>query len=264
MIGRRAFLQGFTAAAVAPQAWCRPMLPTVVMTFDTDITTYTNALWTMTPDPSTGLPVIPGTFFADADRIGNSGWPSKDNLLIMAMKGWEIGARVYGTLDGKEANLVAVLNSGNGAGRGIAFDRLRAAKDLMHAQGFDIKSIAAAQRAWNPALRGMAACLFDNVRVADVAGYGTLPVTDRLYVRDGQGSNSWGASDTVASLSAVLDGLIAAGPFSYWVPVIHRIDTSGDPLYTISPTVFQGFISYLQSKITAGVVRATTFRDAVA
>jgi hypothetical protein len=236
------------------------MLPTVVMTFDTDLTTYTNALWTMTPAPETGLPCIPGTFFADADRIGSPGWPAKDHLLVMAMKGWEIGARPYAMMGSPvgEKNMVAALN----ADRTIAFDRLKATKDMMYAQGFDIKSIAAAQRAWNPALRSMAACLFDNVRVADVAGYGTLPVADRLYVREGQGSNSWGASDTVASLSALLDGLIAAGPNAFWIPVIHRIDTPVDP-YTISPTVFQGFISYLQSKVAAGQVRAVTFREAV-
>lgn len=228
------------------------MLPTVVMTFDTDVTTYTNALFDMDAKG------IPGTFFADADRIGTAGWPSKDNLLIMAMKGWEIGARVYGTINGSEANMVAVCANN----RLIALDRLKAAKDLMYAQGFDIKSIAASQRAWSPQLRGMASQLFDNVRVADVVSYGTLPVADRLYVRDG-GSASWSASDTVSSLSAWLDGLIAAGPDSVGTPIIHRIDTTGDPLYTISPTVFQGFTSYLQTKIAAGVVRAVTFRDAL-
>ncbi len=228
------------------------MVATIAMTFDTDVTTYTNALFDMEAKG------IPGTFFADADRIGMSGQPTRDHLLIMAMKGWEIGARVYGTINGAEVNMVAALN----ADRGVAFARLKAAKDLMYAQGFDIKSIAAAQRAWNSSLRGMAAQLFDNVRVADVVGYGTLPIADRLYVRDG-GSASWSASDTIASLSAWLDGLIAAGPNAFGTPIIHRIDTTGDPLYTISPTVFQGFTSYLQSKIAAGVVRAVTFRDLV-
>jgi len=228
------------------------MLPTIVMTFDTDVTTYTNALFDMEAKG------IPGTFFADADRINTAGWPSKDNLLIMAMKGWEVGARVYGTISGAEANMVALLTNN----RGTAFDRLKAAKDLMYAQGFDIKSIAAAQRAWSVPLRGMAAQLFDNVRVADTVNYGTLPIADRLYVRDG-GSNSWSSADTVASLSAWLDGLIAAGPNAIGIPVIHRIDTAGDPNYTISPTVFQGFTSYLQSKIAAGVVRAVTFDTAM-
>jgi hypothetical protein len=228
------------------------MLPTVVMTFDTDVTTYTNALFDMEAKG------IPGTFFADADRIGTSGWPSKDNLLVMAMKGWEIGARVYGTINGAEANMVAVCTNN----RGTAFDRLKAAKDLMYAQGFSIRSIAASQRAWNTALRGMAGQLFENVRVADVVGYGTLPATDRLYVRDG-GSDSWSSSTTVASFTAWLDGLIAAGPNAVGRPIVHRIDTSGDPLYTISPTVFQDCMTVLQSRITAGVARATTFRDSM-
>jgi hypothetical protein len=260
MIGRRALLQGALAMAAPTPAWGpKPMLPTVVMTFDTDVTTYTNALWIMSPAPSTGLPCIPGTFFADAYRMNTSGWPSKDNLTVMAMNKWEIGARVYGVNGGGgEINMVAAL----AANRTTAFDRLKEQRDLMYAQGFAIKSISAAQRAWSPQLRGLAAHLFENVRVCDHTNYGTLPIADRLYVSDG-GSNSWSSSDTVASLSAWLDGLIAAGPNAVGIPIIHRVDTTGDPLYTISPTVFQGFISYLQSKITAGVVRAVTFREAV-
>ena len=249
MIERRALIQG-TFATLASTWWPKPMLPTVVMTFDTDVTTYTNALFDMETKG------IPGTFFADADRINTAGWPSRDNLIIMAMKGWEVGARVYGTINGGEANMVSVLASD----RGVAFSRLKAAKDLMYAQGFDIKSIAAAQRAWSVPLRGMAAQLFENVRVADVVNYG--PVSDRLYVRDG-GSASWSSSDTVASLSAWLDGLIAAGPNAIGIPVVHRIDTSGDPNYTISPSVFHDFTSYLQSRIAAGVVRAVTFSKAM-
>lgn len=242
-------------AALAAMPSCirrdNPMVATVALTFDTDITAYTNALFDMEAKG------IPGTFFADADRIGNTGWPAKDHLLIMAMKGWEVGARVYGVINNAEVNMVAALN----ADRSMAFNRLKAAKDLMYAQGFDIQSIAAAQRAWNPALRGMAACLFENVRVADLVSWGSYPITDPLYVRNG-GTASWGASDTLASLCTQLDEVIAAN--GIWYPIIHRIDTAGDPLYTISPTVFQGFTSYLQSKISAGVVRAVTFRDAVA
>lgn len=228
------------------------MLPTVVMTFDTDVTTYPNAFFDM---QSKG---IPGTFFVDSSRIGLAGQPTRDNLILMAANGWEIGARVYGTIGGSEANMVSVWNND----RGAALTRLKAQRDEMYALGFQIKSIAASQRAWSTQLRGIASHLFENVRVADVVCYGTLPVGDRLYVRDG-GSPSWSASDTVASLSAWLDGLIAAGPGAFATPIIHRIDTTGDPLYTVSPTVFQGFTSYLQSKIAAGVVRAVTFRDAV-
>jgi len=172
------------------------------------------------------------------------------------MKGWEIGARVYGTVNGAEANMVALMNSD----RGMAFARLKAAKDLMYAQGFDIKTIAAAQRAWAPQLRGMAAQLFDNVRVADTVAWGSYPIMDRLYVSAG-GTDSWSATDTVASLSAQLDAVIAVG--GIWYPVIHRIDSSGDPLYTIPIPVFQGFTAYLQSKVAAGLVRAVTFEKSL-
>lgn len=226
------------------------MLPTVAMTFDTDVTTYPNAFFDM---QSKG---IPGTFFVDSSRVGMAGQPTKGNLVLMAGNGWEIGARVYGTIGGSEANMVSVWNNS----RDAALDRLKAQRDEMYALGFRIKSIAASQRAWSPALRGLASHLFENVRVADLTTWGSYPIADRLYVRDG-GTASWSASDTVASLCAQLDAVIAAN--GIWYPIIHRIDVSGDPLYTISPTVFQGFTSYLQTKIAAGVVRATTFRDAV-
>lgn len=253
MISRRVIVAGLAASAI-PSHIGRdsPVVATVAMTFDTDPTTYTNAFFDM---QSKG---IPGTFFVDSSRIGQPGQPTRDNLILMAASGWEIGARVYGTLGGTEANMVSVWNNN----RGTACARLKAQRDEMYALGFDIKSIAASQRAWSPALRGLASHLFENVRVADIVGYGTLPVADRLYMREG-GSASWSASDTLSSLCSWLDGLIATGPNAVGVPIIHRIDTSGDPLYTISPSVFQGFTSYLQSKIAAGVVRAVTFRDAV-
>lgn len=219
------------------------------MTFDTDVTTYSNALWDMAGKG------IPGTFFADADRINAAGQPTRDNLLLMAMQGWEIGARVYGTLNGAEANMVSVMTNN----RSIAFDRLKAAKELMYAQGFAIRSIAASQRAWSSPLRGMAAQLFDAVRVADVTSWGSYPV-DPLYVRAG-GTNSWSAQDTVASLSAQLNAVIAAG--GVWYPVIHRVDNAGDPNYTVPVAVFQGFTAYLKSKVDAGLVRAVTFQKSL-
>jgi hypothetical protein len=226
------------------------MVATVAMTFDTDATTYSNAFFDM---QSKG---IPGTFFVDSSRVGLSGQPTRSNLVLMAGNGWEIGARVYGTVSGTEANMVSVWNNN----RDVACDRLKVQRDEMYALGFDIKSVAASQRAWSPALRGLASHMFENVRVADLVSWGSYPIADRLYVREG-GTASWGGSDTVASLCTQLDEVIAAN--GIWYPIIHRVDMSGDPLYTISPTVFQGFTSYLQSKIALGVVRAVTFREAV-
>ncbi len=253
MISRRTMVISAAMAALPIRMGrASPMLPTIAMTFDTDATTYSNAFFDM---HSKG---IPGTFFVDSGRIGLAGQPTRDNLVLMAAGGWEIGARVYGTIGGVEANMVAVWNNN----RGIALDRLKAQRDEMYALGFRIKSVAASQRAWSTQLRGLASHLFENVRVADMVCYGSLPVGDRLYVRGG-GSASWSASDTVASLCAWLDGLIAAGPGAFATPIIHRIAASGDPLYTISPAAFQGFTSYLQGRIAAGQVRAVTFRDAV-
>lgn len=251
MLTRRTILAAGLAATFAPRmAVASSMTATVAMTFDTDVTTYPNAFFDMQPKG------IPGTFFADSSRVGQPGQPIRDNLVLMAGCGWEIGARVYGTLNGAEANMVSVWNNN----RDIALDRLKAQRDEMLALGFAIKSIAASQRAWSPQLRGLASHLFEYVRVADVTAWGSYPISDPLYVQKG-GTASWSASDTVASLCAQLDAVIAVN--GIWFPVIHRVDTSGDPLYTISPAVFQGFTAYLQSKIAAGAVRALTFRDAI-
>ena len=230
------------------------MVATVAMTFDNYDTTYSNAFFDML---SKG---IPGTFFVDSSRVGLPGNPTKDNLILMAANGWEIGARVYGIVNGAEVNMVASWNNN----RDDASDRLKAQRDEMLGMNFAIKSIAASQRAWSPQLRGLASHLFENVRVADnittPPTFQSYPIPDRLYVSDGA-TNSWGGPDTVASLSAQLDSLIANG--GLWIPVIHRVDSSGDPNYTVATSVFQGFTSYLQSKIALGVVRAVTFRDAV-
>lgn len=226
------------------------MVATIALTFDNYATTYSNAFFDMQAKG------IPGTFFVDSSRVGQIGQPSRDNLVLMAANGWEIGARVYGTIAGNEANMVSVWENN----RGIALDRLKAQRDEMASLGFHIKSIAASQRAWSPYLRGIASHLFEYVRVADVYCWGSYPISDPLYVRQG-GTDSWSGTDTTASLCAQLDDVIAAN--GIWFPVIHRVDSSGDPAYTVATSEFQGFTSYLQSKVAAGVVRAVTFRDAV-
>lgn len=230
------------------------MPATIAMTFDNYDTTYSNAFFDMQAKS------IPGTFFIDCDKVGVAGNPTKDNLILMAALGWEIGARVYGTISGAEANMVSVWNSN----RDICADRLMAQKNTMHGFDFDIKSISASQRAWSPQLRGLAYHMFQNVRVADnittPPTWQTYPIIDRLYVRNGA-TDSWNWGATTASLTAQMDALIANG--GTWFPVIHRVDTAGDPNYTVQTSVFQGFTSYLQNKIAGGLVRAVTFDAAM-
>lgn len=250
MIGRREFLQVAIAAA-ATRAWADVPRATVAMTFDTDLTTYANAFFDMREKG------IPGTFFADSDRMGRPGWPRREDLGHMARSGWEIGVRVCGVLDDTEANMVAVYKA---EGEAAALERLKAQKNAMLDIGFDVRSAAAAQRAWSPRLAEMAAGLFENVRVADRVVWGKYPIADRLYVRDG-GTESWGAGDTAASLCAQLEAVIAAG--GIWLPVIHRIDDEGDPFYTVPIAVFEGFTSYLRDRIADGRVRAVTFAKAM-
>jgi hypothetical protein len=251
MIGRREFLQGVIAAAAVSQARADVPRATVAMTFDTDVTTYWNAFFDMR---SKG---IVGTFFADSDRVGHRGWPVRADLASMASGGWEIGVRACGILDGAEVNMVALCQA---EGEAAARERMRAQKNAMRDIGFDVKSAAAGQRAWSPQLASMASVLFDNVRVADRTVWGRYPIIDRRYVREG-GTESWGGNDTVASLCAQLDAVIADG--GIWLPVIHRVDDQGDPNYTVPIAVFEGFTSYLQAKIADGRVRAVTFAKAM-
>lgn len=254
----------FVAAAwvVGLGAACAQTVPTVVMTFDNYATTYTNAFFDMQTKG------IPGTFFVDADHIGSPGHPIRDNLVLMAGGGWEIGARVYGTIAGNEANMVAVWDNN----RDVALDRLKAQKVALSALGFDIKSIAAAQRAWSPKLRGLASHLFENVRVVDnettPPTWQSYPIQDRLYVRDGA-TASLKSTDTAVSLCAQLDDLIAdavtSGSGKVWFVLVHKVSdpASLDPLYTVPVAEFQGFTSCLQNRIGLGKVRAVTFRSAM-
>jgi hypothetical protein len=221
------------------------MVATVILTFDTYDTTYTNAFFDMLAKG------IPGTFFANADRVGQAGYCSKDNMILMEANGWEIGAYAYGTVGGTDANMVSAWNDN----RDTATDRLRTIKDEMHALDFDVKSVAASQRAWSTQLAGVASGLFSAARVADNMNYGAYPVTNKFYVRDG-GAPSWGWADTAAGILARWD---AIPPGGYSIEVIHRVDIAGDPTYTVQTPVFQAATAGLQSRIAAGTHRAVTF-----
>jgi hypothetical protein len=247
-------------------SFAHAQIVTVAVTFDNYVTTYNNAFFDMIGKGLTG------TFFVDADHIGAAGQPTRDNLVLMAAQGWEIGARVYGTISGAEANMVAVyLNN-----RGIALDRLKAQKVAMSTLGFDIESIAASQRAWSTQLEGLSRHLFKNVRVVDNTPvppsttiiWQSYPIPNRLYIRDGA-SNSLSASDTATSLCGQLNALIAdavsTGNGKAWTVLVHKVSdpASADPNYTVSFTEFQGFTTCLRNAVLAGTARVVRFRDLV-
>lgn len=219
------------------------MTARIALTFDYYGSTYTNCLFDMNSKS------IPGTIFVDPATVGTSGFWSRDNLILAQSLNWEVGAY-------PAANMVTLWNSN----RDSAKDKLKSVLDAMGTLGFIPKSLAATQRSWSSLLAGISDDLYDNVRVCANVAWSAFPVSNRHYVNDG-GTASWSSTDTVASLSAQLDAVIAAGEL--WIPVIHSCDTTGDPLYTVSPAVFQGFTSYLQTKVSAGLIKAMTFKDAI-
>jgi hypothetical protein len=194
----------------------------------------------------------------------------------MAAGGFEIGARVYGTISGLESNMVAVYLDN----RDTALARLKTQRDVLNAIGFNIESIAASQRAWSTQLEGLSRHLFKNVRVVDncitnISGvcipppiWQSYPIPDRLYVRDGA-TASLSAGDTAITLCAQLDALIAdaasTGQGKAWFIVVHKVSdpASADPNYTVSFTEFKGFTSCLQNRVSLGKARVVRFRDAM-
>lgn len=81
------------ATAVAPRAWCSPMLPTLSLTFDQDATnnTYLTAFPMMNPSPQfAGGPLV-GTVYIKPSLVGTAGYFNLPQLVILKMIGWEIG-----------------------------------------------------------------------------------------------------------------------------------------------------------------------------
>lgn len=214
-------------------------LPTISITFDE---------W---PDASNAAFVImtaaglAGTYFVTPTMIDTPGGPTLNTLLAMKEQGWEIG--VYSSL-----NMVNLRN----VSRIDASNKLKALKDAMWAKGLQVRTLAAAQRAWNAPLARLAGC-FDFVRVADqmradVGHWGQFPITNKRYVRGGA-TTSLDEGDTAASLIAQVDDLIALG--GYWNVVVHKIGSGG---YSVNAAAFTALCQKVANEVALGTMRCLT------
>lgn len=212
----------------------------IAITFDLWASTATQAF------PIMQARGLVGTWFVDPDQLDGDG-VSGDSaaLAILRWHGWSIQGY-------SGANMVNLLAADPAAARA----RLAAVRRAMAAKGFPITSLAASQRAWSPELRAMAAEQgYQLVRVAKGRGPQAFPFPDPLYIADG-GTDSLGASDTVASLDAQLGRLLKNG--GAWIVIIHKVGDPSDPAYSIDAATFATFCDHVASAVQAGKLRAIT------
>jgi hypothetical protein len=239
-----------------------PAISTLCLTFHTYLSTYTVARAYM------NVAGLVGTFYAIPETIDAGGWPSRAQLAILSSEGWEIGLypRNSGagdlTLQGEyAASILATIN------------KLIAKDALMVAAGFPARTIVYPSRDASAGLvnivrqRYLAAAQFD-----DIANpYDAYPLADPLRLRGG--TYSWGdrgagadgselGKDTLASLSAQLDALIAAPVPSLWKAAIHEVGPTADAS-TIDETTFEDFLAYVKTKKDAGLLRVCTIIEAL-
>lgn len=216
-------------------------MKTVAITFDYYPEAYTVAF------PLMLQAGIVGTYFVDPDTVGQSFGPTRDNLTILKMSGWTIGA--YSGI-----NMVDALTNN----RNVAMDRLIHIKQRFVDLGFPVRSLAPNQRAWDMRLRNIAVGLFDRVRVAADVGPQGLPLPDPLYIRYGC-TPSLSGRDTVASINSQIDGFLA-GEGDLWPIVVHKVRQAGDD-YTVTVDVFNALLTRLAQERAGGTIRIVGFDD---
>lgn len=234
-------------------------LPTVCLTFDEWNTTFAAA------QIMSGFGLA-GTFFANVDMIDTPGGYSMSQINLMRMWGWEIGGYPGSFNIGGASNMVTLLSYD----RNQAAAKLRDVKNAFWAKGIPVTTFAPNQRAWSDRLAGLADGIFTHVRsgneeVATVGHYQGFPLPNPLYVKGG-GTNSFGSTDTGASLSATIDDLIAVGDGNggpgAWITVIHRVSDDGtNPLYTVSVAAFTALCAKIKAEVDAGNLRCVRFKD---
>lgn len=217
-------------------------IPTVAITFDYYPEAYSAAFPLML---NRGLV---GTYFVDPDTVDKVGGPTRDNLTVLKMAGWTIGA--YSGI-----NMVDTFNSN----RNTAMDRIAYLYSSMLAKGFRVRSLAPNQRAWDGRLRNVSAGMFDRVRVAADFVPQPLPVPDSLYIKNG-GTPSLSSNDTAASVNQnVTDFLCQPSP-CLWSIVIHKVGDTPDG-YTVATPVFTALLDRLKCERDAGTLRIVGYDD---
>lgn len=250
MVLRRRFIAGALAATVT-RAVGEQMPAVYVPTFDQYPTAASVAFGIMAP-----LGIV-GTAYANPFMVGQADNFSTADLTLLAQSGWEIGGYAQGVINGATSTMVDMWLDN----RVKANDRLRSIQSTMDGLGFRVTSIAPTGRSWNGPLANLARGRFAAARAPIQGGaWQSLPVPDPMNVPLG-GTNTWSNSDTLISLKAQLDSLIATG--GMWVSVTHKVGPTGDSL-TIPTQVFSDFMAYVKDRVTAGVLVVKTVTQAFA
>lgn len=195
---------------------------------------------------------LAGTYFVDPDYVDVSGGPTSDQLTVLKMSGWTIGAY-------SGVNMVSTL----GGSRSAGLARLNTLKNVMAAKGFPVQSIAPNQRAWNAYLRGLSVGLFERVRVALNSTPQAYPLPDPLYINNG-GTPSLDAGDTPASVNQQVTDFLASTS-DLWSIVLHKVADyppgSSSHNYSTSLSTFTALLDRLKTEITAGNLRVVGYDD---
>lgn len=219
--------------------------PTVAITFDEYRTTFDVAF------PIMERHGLVGTYYVDPRQIDIEGGIASSEIRQMQDAGWEIG--LYSV-----QNIHSLVGQ---EGPSAARAWLSNIKSMMLEKGFEIASLAAAQRAWGSEERDIAEGQFANVRVVDHFEVQQYPIADWLHVKAG-GTASLSASDSLSEMAVRLDQVIEQS--SLWTVVVHRVSDDGDPIYTVSPEFFESMIAMISAKAKLGQLRVTTFSKAIA
>lgn len=218
------------------------MLPKVAITFDYYADVFSTAFPMMQ-----NLGIV-GTYFVDPDTIGAIGGPDRDNLTVLKMFGWTIGAYTG-------INMVEAMNNN----RNTAMDKLVSIRRKMIDFGFPARSLAPNQRAWDSRLCNVSAGMFERIRVADNFVPQPIPVPDPLWIKNG-GTPSLGINDTAVSLNADVDSFLSQPVPGLWSVVAHKVGAVPDA-YTVETSVFSAFLNRLATEKSAGRISIVGYDD---
>jgi polysaccharide deacetylase len=215
-------------------------IPAVSLTFDEWNTTIPNA------QPILDSYGLKGTYFVTPSLVNQPSGPSTSQLAAWHSAGHELG--VYSGV-----NMVDLYATDPNS----ALTKLQTLKSQMAGLGFPVTSLAAAQRAWNRSCRDLAAGIFSQVRVAHEMIWQSLPVPDRLYLREG-GTASLSVTDTPTSVRNQVDLLVEQG--GAWFVVVHGVATVGDA-YNVPIATLDAICERIAFHKSAGRLRNPLIRE---
>jgi peptidoglycan/xylan/chitin deacetylase (PgdA/CDA1 family) len=187
-----------------------------------------------------------GTFYINSSTIGQPGYMSRSQLDDLAAHGHEIGGHTVSHQD-----LITLVPDERN--RQICQDR-----NTLLSWGFQVTSFAYPFANLNPAIEATAQqCGYNSARAVgdlrsptsclDCPRAETVPPADRYAVRT---PDDVEVTTTLAQLEALVRGAETNGG---WLPFnLHHVCSTGCPAESISPTVLDQFLAWLQPRTSVG------------